>query len=99
MFEHLLKISNIGKTPGKLFSFWCYHGKLKKSKEIFCIKLFNPFHAIGLFLYPLKTSENLRFFDVFRGYRKRPVAWKGLNSFQKKIINAGDMILKNEPKK
>ena len=36
--------------------------------------LFNPFHATGLFLYPLKTSENQRFSDVFRGYRKRPVA-------------------------
>ena len=26
----------------------------------------------------LKTSENLWFYDVFRGYRKRPVAWNGL---------------------
>ena len=34
----------------------------------------NPFHATGLFLYPLKTSENHRFSDVFRGYQKRPVA-------------------------
>ena len=33
----------------------------------------NPFHATGLFLYPLKTSESHRFSDVFRGYRKRPV--------------------------
>ena len=38
------------------------------------INSFNPFHATNLFLYPLKTSENLRFSDVFRGYRKRPVA-------------------------
>ena len=30
---------------------------------------FNPFHATGLFLYPLKT-ENQKFY-VFRGYRKR----------------------------
>ena len=37
--------------------------------------LLNPFHATDLFLYPRKTSENLRFSDVFRGYRKRPVAW------------------------
>ena len=27
-----------------------------------------------LFLYPMKTSENLWFSDVFRGYRKKPVA-------------------------
>ena len=33
----------------------------------------NPFHATDLFLTPLKTSENLGFSDVFRGYRKRPV--------------------------
>ena len=43
-----------------------------------CQLLFNPFHATGLFLYLLKTSENLWFSDVFRGYRKRPVAWDGL---------------------
>ena len=34
----------------------------------------NQFDAIGLFLYPLKTAEKLWFSDVFRGYRKRPVA-------------------------
>ena len=34
----------------------------------------NPFHAAGLFLHPSKTSENQRFSDVFRGYRKKPVA-------------------------
>ena len=37
--------------------------------------LFNSFHAIGLFLYRPKTSENQWFSAVFRGYRKRPVAW------------------------
>ena len=33
----------------------------------------NPFHDTGTFLYPLKISENLRFSDIFRKYRKRPV--------------------------
>ena len=33
----------------------------------------NLFHTTGLFLDPLKTSENLWFTDVFRGYRKRLV--------------------------
>ena len=32
-----------------------------------------PYHVTGLFLYPLKTSQNLGFSDVFRGYKKRPV--------------------------
>ena len=38
----------------------------------------NPFHDTDLFRYPLKTSENLWFSDVFRGYQKRSVAWNGL---------------------
>ena len=29
------------------------------------------FYATGLFLYPLKTSENLLFFEYFRGYANR----------------------------
>ena len=40
----------------------------------------NPFHATDLFSYPLKTSENQRFSDVFRGYQKRSVAWNGLSN-------------------
>ena len=36
------------------------------------------FHASDLFWYALKTSENLWFSDVFRGYQKRSVAWNGL---------------------
>ena len=39
-------------------------------------EMLNPFHAAGLFLYPLKTPENLWFCDVFRVYRKKPVAGK-----------------------
>ena len=36
-------------------------------------------HFISLVSFiPLITSENQRFSDVFRGYRKRPVAWNGL---------------------
>ena len=30
------------------------------------------------FIHPLKTSENPRFSDVFRGYRKVTLAWNGL---------------------
>ena len=35
----------------------------------------NPFHATDLFWYFLKTSENQRFSDVFRGYQRRSVTW------------------------
>ena len=38
----------------------------------------NPFHATDLFRWPLKTSENQRFSDVFRGYQKWSVVWNGL---------------------
>ena len=41
----------------------------------------NPFHATGLFLYPLKT-ENQKFSDVFRGYRKRSVTWNAFIRLQ-----------------
>ena len=44
--------------------------------------LLNPFHAIALFLYSLKTPGNKRFSDVFRGYRKRPVALNRLKCFE-----------------
>ena len=30
----------------------------------------NAFHATGLFRYPLKTSENLWFSDIFRGVER-----------------------------
>ena len=38
----------------------------------------NPFQTNVSFLYPLKTSENRRFSDVFRGYRKGTLAWNRL---------------------
>ena len=43
----------------------------------------SPHHTTGLFLYPLKTLEIQCFSDVFRGYKKRPVAWNGLTEFIK----------------
>ena len=42
----------------------------------FDTKSINPLEANVPFLYPLKTSENQRFSDVFRGYRN--VAYNGL---------------------
>ena len=35
--------------------------------------IFNLFYATGLSLNPLETSENQRFFDIFKEYRKRPL--------------------------
>ena len=42
--------------------------------------LINPFVPNALFLYPLKTSETVRLFDVFRGYRKGTLGTNGLIS-------------------
>ena len=57
----------------------------------------NPFHITGRFVYPLKTSENFWFSDIFKGYRKRQVAWIGLkllklilNSYIKQISSTKD---------
>ena len=47
-----------------------------------------PFYPTGPFQYPLKMSENQRFFHIFRRHIKRPVAWNrlmlNLDSFIKK---------------
>ena len=43
-----------------------------------CIKQFNRLSTTGLCLFPLKISENHRFYYVFRRFRKRPVALNGL---------------------
>ena len=40
----------------------------------------NLIHTHVLFLYPLKTPENQRFPDVFRGYIKRSVVQNDLMS-------------------
>ena len=38
-------------------------------EEHFITETINPFYSNVTFLYPQKTSENLWFSDVFRGYR------------------------------
>ena len=48
-----------------------------KQKTTIMDKYINPFHVTGLFLYLLKTLENLWFSDIFRGCRNGPVAWNG----------------------
>ena len=40
--------------------------------------IIDSLHATGLFQYPLKTSENQKFYSVFMEYMKRQVAWNGL---------------------
>ena len=52
--------------------------------RLIIFSVINPFHATGLLLRPLKTSENQGFSDVFRVYRKRPMLLNGL-THQSKI--------------
>ena len=50
--------------------------------------LLNPFSTNVPLLYPLKTSENLRWFsDVFRGYRSWTLTENGLNSQSAGVTN------------
>ena len=63
--EVTLYASTWPKEKGK-----CFSGKFGM---VFLFTHFGPFLATGLFLYPRKTSENQRFSNVFRRYRKRPV--------------------------
>ena len=65
------------KVTGTMIALWIisYFFPLSIKLRLILINLFN---VTGFFLYPLKTWENLWFSDVFRGHRKRPVAWNGL---------------------
>ena len=60
---------------------------------------FNTFHATDLFWYPLKASETLWFFDVFRGYQKRPVAWNGFTSLYWVFILSMNWLIYTPPAK
>ena len=42
----------------------------------------NPLSTKVPLLYPLKTSENRRFLDVFRGYRSGTLVENGLNELK-----------------
>ena len=55
----------------------CLHHECFQILQNIPVQHSNPFHAIDLFIYPLKISENLWYSDVFRDYKKRPVAWDG----------------------
>ena len=57
-------------------------------------KYFNPFHVTGLFLYPLKTSENLCFF-LFSGAWKATSGMKWVkNRLTFKVIKRSQIKLK-----
>ena len=55
---------------------------------------FNPFSTNVPLLYPLKTSENLWFSDVFKGYRSGTLVENGLINFSPVAYPAGIYLLK-----
>ena len=68
--HNTLNTSNTITTEGE----WVKHTVINAHKLRFSLTDFMPL----VFLYPLKTSENQRFSDVFMGCRKRLVVWNGL---------------------
>ena len=62
LHEYTGEVELLEDCTGIFFLFFCCNLKF--------FAFVNPFHAMTLFLDPLKTPENLRFSDVFRQYRK-----------------------------
>ena len=62
-----------GKLQG---NFTCGFDFRQSTILAICSRFCSPegVNATVIFLHPLKTPENLWFSDVFRGYRKKPVA-------------------------
>ena len=59
--------------------FWTSYGSGVSELNFEKSFLLNPFHATGLFRHPLFSCHwSLSIPPVFRGYRKRPVAWNEL---------------------
>ena len=56
------------------------------------IKRINPFSTNVPLLYPLKTTENLRFSDVFRGYRSGTLVENGLTNFSSSLKFQGSLL-------
>ena len=63
------------------------------------VQLLNPYSPNATFLYPLKTSENLRFSEVFRGYRNVTLGEYGLNSLSLVFHIVYDTLILREKSK
>ena len=64
-----------------------YQGQDEEGGAVYCgIPIsnsnINPFSTKVPLLYPLKTFENRRFSDVFRGYRSGTLVENGLNELK-----------------
>ena len=61
-----------------------YQSKKLVFQKIVPLKNFNPFHTTNLFLYSLKTWENLWFSDIFGGIERDQ--WHEMGWYKKKVI-------------
>ena len=69
MKKLLLKVVQKALETSTLGNFYKFSNKKYRTTNKLSFAI-NPFQDNVPFLYPLKTSENQRFFDVLRGYRK-----------------------------
>ena len=69
--KNRLKLNIREGERGEIFNQLTSHTKQCMLHDMLAINWLNIFHATGLFRYPMKTSENFWFSDVFRGYRNR----------------------------
>ena len=71
-FTNLDEIKQVRKSWMRVNPDWKQLVNNSYFSRIICLNFlyFNPFHATGLFRYPLKAAENLWFSVAFRGYQK-----------------------------
>ena len=67
-----------GKTIKNYFTLLC-HWEIRTGTKTYGSLKVNPVSINGPLLYPLKSSENIRF-SVFRGYRSETLVENGLSS-------------------
>ena len=79
-----------GEVLSEKLHFLCSGNSCRgKHMELYHFNIFTLINFMLLVSYrPLKTSENQRFFDVFSGYRTRPVAWNGLNCWKREYTDS-----------
>ena len=71
-FEQILRVLLVLHILFKKVAGWKKH--LMSRKQNTTSSPINPFYFTVPFLYPVKTSANQKFSDVFREYRERTVA-------------------------
>ena len=99
MFERLIKIFNIEKSNWQAFFFLVlsWQTTTQKIKSKILHQTIQPSSCHWFLSIPPENIRKQEVFWCFRGYRKRPVAWKGLKAvFEKKKMQMTWFSKKNE---